>query len=418
VTEPTPAPQAPAGHGLIRDVAAFGLAAALFMLLLLGVLDALNPPIVYVLFVWAIWPLRARHEVRSALVIGTALLLLWFFRTYGALLTPFLVSIGAAYIIAPLVALLTKRGVNRALAIVGVVVPILAVVATIVTISGPQLFEQSQTLITKLPSFAERAVEWIAGIGDRLARLPFLSREQQNFLSRLDAQQLGQILQSNAQQILGRLGGFGVGLLSHLGSVLGLLAYVVVVPVVTFYLLLDWAKFTTSVANLIPPSRRDTLMGFVDEYDRALGQYIRGQLLEATIVGVLTTVGLAILGVPSALLIGVITGVFNLIPYVGFAVSIIPALVVALTMDDPMSGLIRVIIVFASVQFIDGSVTGPRIVGNSVGLHPIWIMIALTLSGAFFGFTGLLLAIPLAVLVKLLLVKGLAKYKASSVYNS
>jgi predicted PurR-regulated permease PerM len=418
VTEPTPAPSAPAGHGLIRDVAAFGLAAALFVLLLLGVLEALTPPIIYVLFVWAIWPLRARHEVRSALVIGTALLLLWFFTTYGALLTPFLMSIGAAYIIAPLVALLTKRGVNRALAIVGVVIPMLAVVVTIVTISGPQLFDQAQTLVTKLPSFAERAVEWLAGIGDRLARLPFLSREQQNFLSRLDAQHLGQILQSNAQDILGRLGGVGIGLLSHLGSVLGILAYIVIVPVVTFYLLLDWAKFTTSVANLIPPSRRDKLMAFVDEYDRALGHYIRGQLLEATIVGVLTTTGLAILGVPSALLIGVITGVFNLIPYVGFAVSIIPALVVALTMDDPMGGLIRVIIVFATVQFIDGSVTGPRIVGNSVGLHPIWIMIALTLSGAFFGFTGLLLAIPLAVLVKLLLVKGLATYKASSVYNS
>jgi predicted PurR-regulated permease PerM len=356
--------------------------------------------------------------VRSALLVSSALLVLWFFHTYGALLTPFVVSIGAAYVIAPLVALLTRRGVSRGLAILGVAIPIIAVVATIVVVSGPQLFDQSQTLVARLPGFADRGVEWLAGIGDRLSRLPFLSHEQQTWLARLDAPQIGALLQERAQQILGRIGDFGVGLLSHLGTMLGFLAYVVVVPVVTFYLLLDWKKFTASVADLIPRSRRDGVLAFVEEFDAAFGRYIRGQLLEATIVGSLTTVGLLVLGVPSALLIGVITGVFNLIPYIGFAVSIFPALVVALTMDDPAGGLIRVIAVFAAVQFLDSNVTGPRIVGNSVGLHPIWIMIALTLSGAFFGFTGLLLAIPIAVLAKMLLVRGVARYKASTVYNS
>lgn len=414
-----PTPEAPpAGHSLARDLAGFGLAAALFLILIFEVWAALTPPVVYLLFVWAVWPLRARHEVRSALIVGTALIGLWFLRTYGALMTPFLVSVGAAYVIAPLVGLLARRGVSRGLAIAGVVIPILAVVTTIVVISGPQLFDQSQTLITKLPAFADRAVEWLAGIGDSLSRLPFLSREQQTYLSRLDAAELGRILQDNAQQILGRVGNIGLGLLSHLGSVLGLLAYVVVVPVVTFYLLLDWAKFTSSLANLIPPSRRAPLFAFAQEFDSALGRYIRGQLIEATLVGTLTTIGLTILGVPSALLIGVITGVFNLIPYVGFAVSAVPAIIVGLTMDDPLSGFLRVAIVFAAVQFLDSNVTGPRIVGNSVGLHPIWIMISLTLCGAAFGFTGLLLAIPIAVLAKMLLVRGVAKYKGSSVYNS
>lgn len=412
------APEPAGPRSEVRDLTGFALAAGLFLLLVLGVRDALTPPLVYLLFVWAVWPLRARGEVRSALLVSSALLALWFLKTYGSLLTPFVVSIGAAYVIAPLVALLTRRGVSRGLAILGVAIPILALVATIVVISGPQLFDQSHTLVARLPSFADRAVEWLAGIGDRLSRLPFLSHEQQTWLARLDAPQIGALLQEHAQQILGRFGEFGLGLLSHLGTMLGFLAYVVVVPVVTFYLLLDWKKFTTSVANLIPRSRRDGVMAFVEEFDAAFGRYIRGQLLEATIVGTLTTFGLLILGVPSALLIGVITGVFNLIPYIGFAVSILPALVVALTMDDPANGLLRVLGVFAAVQFLDSNVTGPRIVGNSVGLHPIWIMIALTLSGAFFGFTGLLLAIPIAVLAKMLLVRGVARYKASGVYNS
>lgn len=411
---PTPA----GGPSDIRDLTAFALAAGLFGLLVFGVSDALTPPIIYLLFAWAVWPLRARTEVRSALMVATALIGLWFLKEFGSLLTPFIVSIGAAYVISPLVAQLTRRGVSRGLAILGVAIPIVAVVVTVILVSGPQLFDQSQTLITRLPSFADRAVEWLAGVGDRLARLPFLSHEQQTWLSRLDAPRLGALLQEHAQDILARLGDFGLGLLSHLGNLLGFLAYIVVTPVVTFYLLLDWKKFTRSVADLIPPSHRDGVMSFVDEFDAAFGRYIRGQLLEASIVGVLTTVLLLILGVPSALLIGVITGVFNLIPYVGFAVSIIPALVVALTMEDPTSGLLRVIGVFAAVQFLDSNVTGPRIVGNSVGLHPIWIMIALTLSGAFFGFTGLLIAIPLAVFTKMVLVRGLARYKASTVYNS
>jgi predicted PurR-regulated permease PerM len=412
----TPAPSG--GSSDIRDLTGFALAAGLFLLLVLGVQEALTPPIVYALFVWAVWPLRARVEVRTALLVSTALVGLWFLREFGSLLTPFIVSIGAAYVIAPLVSVLTRRGVGRGLAILGVAVPIIAIVVTILVVSGPQLLDQSQTLVTKLPSFADRAVEWLAGIGDRLAKLPFLSHEQQTWLSRLDAPRIGALLQTHAQEILARLGDFGLGILSHLGNLLGFLAYIVVTPVVTFYLLLDWKKFTTAVADLIPTGQREAVMAFVDEFDVTFGRYIRGQLLEATIVGVLTTLGLLVLGVPSALLIGVVTGVFNLIPYVGFAVSILPALVVALTMDDPGSGLLKVVGVFAAVQFIDSNVTGPRIVGSSVGLHPIWIMIALTLSGAFFGFTGLLLAIPLAVLTKMVLARGLARYKRSTVYNS
>lgn len=412
----TPTP--PGGHSEIRDIAGFALAAGLFVLLLLGVQEGLSPPIIYALFVWAVWPLRGRAEVRSAILVSTALVALWFLREYGGLLTPFIVSVGAAYIVAPLVGFLSARKVHRGIAIVAVAVPILAILAMVVVISGPQLLDQSQAMVTKLPAFADRAVEWLAGIGDRLARLPFFSAEQKTWLSRLDSARLGAVLQAQAQVLIGNFGSIGQGLLSHLGTFLGFLAYVVIVPVVTFYLLLDWAKFTRAITDLVPPGRREQVMAFVAEYDHSLGRYIRGQLIEATLVGTLTTISLTLLGVPSALLLGVIAGVFNLIPYIGFTISIFPALVVALTMDDPAGGLLRVITTFAAIQFLDGSITGPRIVGNSVGLHPIWIMIALAMSGAFFGFAGLLIAIPLAVLTKMLLVRGVARYKQSTVYTS
>ena len=126
--------------------------------------------------------------------------------------------------------------------------------------------------------------------------------------------------------------------------------------------------------------------------------------------------GLAILGVPSALLIGVIAGLCNLVPYIGMAISIVPALIVALTMPSPLDGLLRVGGVFVVVQFIDGSVTGPRIVGGSVGLHPVVTMLALAFGGAVLGFAGLLLAVPLAVLFKMLGARLLERYRASGLY--
>ena len=409
---------APGDHTSIRDLAGFALAAVLFGLLVMGVADALTPPLIYLLFVWAVWPLRARAEVRTALAVSTVMIGVWFLDQFGAVLTPFVVAIGIAYVIAPLVGLLSDRGVPRGLAILLVVLPIAGIVVTVAIVSGPQLMDQSQALVTQLPGFAHRTVEWLAGFGDKLATLPFWSREQKSWLNRLDADKLGVILQGYAQVLIRGLADYGLGLLSHLGSVLGFVAFLVVVPVVTFYLLYDWNKFTDAIKGLIPPSHLPEVVGFIDEYDRSLGRYVRGALIEATLVGTTTTILLLIFGIPSALFLGLLAGVFNLIPYVGFTASLLPALVFALTMEDPVGGLIRVVAIFAAVQFMDGHVTGPKIVGTSVGLHPIWIMIAMALSGTFFGFIGLLLAIPLAVLVKMLLVRGVARYKASTVYNS
>ncbi|MBL8979651.1 MAG: AI-2E family transporter, partial [Gemmatimonadetes bacterium] len=199
-------------------------------------------------------------------------------------------------------------------------------------------------------------------------------------------------------------------------TLLGFLGYLVVTPVVAFYLLRDWQPLLTFLEELIPPSRRPAIVEFIEEYDDSLGKFFRGQLIEAALVGALTGIGLALLGVPSALLIGVIAGIFNLIPYIGLAISAIPALVVALTMPDPVTGLLKVGGVFLVVQFIDGSVTGPRIVGGSVGLHPVVTMLALAFGGAMLGFAGLLLAVPLAVLIKMVGVRLLQTYRRSGVY--
>ncbi|HEY7681615.1 MAG TPA: AI-2E family transporter [Gemmatimonadales bacterium] len=392
------------------------LAGLLYVLLLVTLREILAPPVVLPLVLAALWPLRARTGIQAAMGIAAVLTLIWGLKLYGSLLGPFLLALAMAYLLAPLVGSLERRRVPRGLAILLVALPPVLGIAALGLLTGPQVWNQAVAIVNAMPRFATTLLDFLAGIRSRLEGLPFLTAEQRSWLHELDAQELASLLQQNADGLLQGLAKWGLAFLRQLGTVVGFLGYLVVAPVVAFYLLRDWKPLLEFLEGLIPPAKRPVLVAFIEEYDRSLGKFFRGQLLEATLVGVLTAIGLAVLGVPSALLLGVIAGLCNLVPYIGIAISIIPALVVALTMPSPLDGLLRVGGVFLVVQFLDGSVTGPRLVGGSVGLHPVITMLALAFGGALLGFVGLLLAVPLAVLGKMLGELLLARYRGSTVY--
>jgi len=401
-----------------RDIFPAILAGLLYILLLVSLREILAPPLVLPVVLAALWPLRGRAGVQTAMVVAVILTLVWALKRYGGLLGPFLLALAVAYLFAPLVARLERRGMGRGLAIVVVSVPPVAAAVVLMLFAGPQVWDQAVALVNAIPGFAGTVFNFLSDLRTRAESLPFLTPEQRTWLQDLDAQELGTLLQQNADALLRQVAGWALGFLKQLGTIFGFLGYLVVTPVVAFYLLRDWKPLLAYLEDLIPPARRPAVVGFLEEYDTMLGRFVRGQLLEATLVGVLTGIGLALLGVPNALLIGVIAGLFNVVPYIGLALSIVPALVVALTMPDPLSGLLRVAAVFGVVQFIDGSVTGPRIVGESVGLHPVIIMLALAFGGSMLGFAGLLLAVPIAVLLKLLGARLMARYRASAVYTA
>lgn len=391
-------------------------------LVLLGVLlwtlrAILSPPLVLPLVLAVLWPIRQRSGVGVLMAGAVLLTVAWLLALYGGFLGPFICALGLAYLMAPLVDRLTRRRVPRGLAILVVAVVPLLLLVVVVAVAGPQLWDQLVALGGKIPRVAETVVAWLQGLRDRIGQLPFLTDNQRAQLDTLDAQTLAAFLQSHADQILSRLGQWGLTMGQQVGTLLGFLGYLVVTPVVAFYLVNDWEALLHSLESMVPPARRPVLLGFVHEYDRALGRWLRGQTLEAAIVGILTTVGLMVLGVPSALLLGLIAGAFNLIPFIGFAISLVPALLVALAMDDPGSGLLRVAAVFGVVNFIDANVTGPRFVGGSVGLHPVATMLAMAVGGTLLGLIGFLLAVPLAVLVRMLCARMIQRYKESRIYG-
>jgi predicted PurR-regulated permease PerM len=386
--------------------------------LLYALLPSLSPVILFLALLVLMSPLRTTRYYATLLVTFAVLLVFWLLRALGSLLAPFVLAIVIAYILDPLVDKLVARGVKRPLAVTLLILPLLLIVASLVIFGIPALVRQAQDVIDKVPAAAERFILWLQATRDRLQRIPFLrgiglSRALDSF----SPEKLTAFLQERQAAIAQRIWTGVLGLGRGVGTILSILGYVVLVPVLIIYLLLDFDAAVQRTLALVPPDLRTRWQPLLSEYNTLLGRYFRGQLIEATLVGVLTWIGLLIAGFPYSGFVGVVAGVFNLVPYLGLIVSALPALVIAILSGNVLISLLKVAVVFGIVQVIDGTVTGPRIVGGSVGLHPVWVILALSVGGFFFGFAGLLLAMPAGVLIKLMLREGLLRYRASAVYR-
>ncbi len=389
-------------------------------LLVWAVRPVLTPVVLYLVLLALLGPYAGRRGHALVVTVSTLLMAIWLLDTLGGLLAPFILALAFAYILDPVVDVLEGRRINRGLAIGLLAIPVLGLVVLVGAVAVPALVDQIASFLNGLPDALTRLEDWFAGVRGWLGRLrvPFLpGYEPFRDFALFDPERIAQFVQERQARILG--GGLGavLGVGRGLATLLAVLGYVVLTPILVVYLLRDFDGLKQRAVELIPPARREKWVAFGHEYDRLLARFLRGQVIEATIVGLLTWIGLWIAGFPYSGLVGVIAGVFNLVPYLGLVASIIPVIVIALLSGHVLGSLLRAGIVFAIVQFIDGSITGPRIVGSSVGLHPVWVMLALAVGGFFFGFVGLLLAMPAAVFIKLLLREALARYRASVAFT-
>jgi len=410
-------PAGPPG-GALRLAAEVAPAVLVLGALLYAVRAVLSPLVLLALLLLVLWPERRQPFVGRLLIAAVTVTVLWILSATGSLLAPFLLGLAFAYLLAPAVAWLVRHRVPRALAIVLTLLPFLGGVVLLVVLLVPALERQAVDLAARLPALLQQFGQWLLDIRTRfLASGPgFLTESQAAWLRNLQPGDLAAMLQQRWSSIGEAAWAAFVGMGRGLGTVVTLVLYLVVTPVVTFYLLASWDRFTGSLAQLVPPARRDDVFGFLREYDRLLGRYVRGALTEAALVAVITGGALALLGFPGALLVGVIAGIGNLIPYVGLVASIIPGILLALVSGAIVPNLLKLGAVFAVEQFIDGSVTGPRIVGGAVGLNPIWVMISIAFFSVLLGFVGLLLAVPLAILVRMVVERAIARYRQSDYF--
>lgn len=396
--------------------------AAAVLLVLAVFLYSLAPvlsPLVLLLALLLLVAPYAGDPFHSRLALMAALLTaLWLLDTLGSLLAPFILALVLAYILDPAVDRLERR-MPRVLAILLLAIPLVALVVLALTLGLPALAREVEELIAGAPEALGRLIVWLEGMRERLLalRIPLLDEVALDRLRAIDREQVVAVLEARQEEIAGRIWQGVMGLGRGLGTVLTIFGYVVLTPVLTFYLLKDWDRARARVHDLFPRQRAVAWSAFIAEYDRLLSRYLRGQLLAASAVGVMTWLGLWIVGFPYPGLVGTVAGVFNMVPYLGLVVSLVPALIIAFVSGSVVANLVKLAIVFGIVQFLDGSVVGPRIVGESVGIHPVWVMLALAVGAFFFGFVGLLVAVPGAVLLKLLIVGGLAHYRASLLYS-
>ncbi len=348
--------------------------------------------------------------------LGAAALLGLFLWALSGVMLPFAAGLTLAYLLDPTATRLQKLGMSRLLASLlilglGGILIFMALIAL-----APTLIGQSAQFLERLPSYVTKLQELLSQHG---AELVARAKSALDFLGISATPEGAEANLPSAGDLVGQGARWAATLLGSLWqggqAVLGLISLLVITPVVAFYLLLDWPRLVAGLDNLSPINHREIVRGLAREMDLAISGFIRGQALVCLFLGVWYGVGFTMAGLNFGLLIGITAGVLSFIPYVGSLTGLILSVSVALV-QGPWSLLGVVLAIQFAGQFIEGNILTPRFVGEAVGLHPVWIMLALLAGGSLAGFTGLILAVPLAAIIGVLIRFGMRQYLGSSLY--
>lgn len=327
----------------------------------------------------------------------------------SGILLPFVAGMALAYMLDPIADRFERLGLSRVAATSMIIGSAVLIFCAVIIVLVPVIGRQIGQLVVVLPG-AVRAIG--AELTLRLDWLRELTKDSEMTLE-------GQ-LAGFAKDAAGWLATFAGQLLSSGLALVGLLSLLVVTPVVAFYLLIDWDNIVVKVDSWLPLDHRDDIRNIFADIDRAMAGFVRGQSLVSLFLGSFYAIGLTIAGLDFGLLIGVISGLISFIPYVGSIVGFIAAVGMALaqTWPDPNFTFIAIIAgIFGVGQFLEGNIISPRLVGNSVGLHPVWLMFALFAFGYMFGFVGMLIAVPVAAAMGVVLRFLLKRYLQSPLYR-
>ena len=335
------------------------------------------------------------------------LLVLWLLND---ILLPFVVGMVVAYFLDPVVVRLQRLGLSRTMATTAVTVVAVLLAVGIATAILPPLFGQLQGLITKAPEYVVKAAMRIQPLIEPLLEKFGLQPLSVHDLQAEAAQWAGKAL-AVAGGVAGQVAQRGVAIINLLGLLF-------ITPVVTFYMLRDWEKVLAAIDSALPLDHADTIRKLARESNAAIAGYVRGQALVCLCLGSIYAIGLSLVGLQFGLVIGLIAGAISFIPFVGTFVGAVMAIGMALVQFPPeWMGVVKVAAVFLFGQTMEGNVLSPKLVGDRVGLHPVWIMFALLAGGSLFGFVGILIAVPTAAVVGVIVRHLIGRYRESAIYR-
>ncbi|MBK8173830.1 MAG: AI-2E family transporter [Rhodospirillales bacterium] len=323
----------------------------------------------------------------------------------GALM-PFVAGMGVAYLLDPVADRLERLGIPRTIASLLIVLVFILIVAVIFVLLAPVLADQVTDLIARVPEYVNTL---------RKEATPLLHKLRSR-LTAGQAEQVDEAIKSHAGDILSWLGSIMSGILSGGAALLSVLGLVFIMPVVAFYMIRDWDQLILHIDSLLPLKSAKTIRRLAREIDLRLSGFVRGQALVCLLLGVWYATGLTLVGLDFALLLGLAAGGLTIIPYLGNIIGLGSSVLLATAQFDDWVSVALVAGVFLTGQVLEGNFISPKIVGDRVGLHPIWLLFAVTAGGSLLGITGALLAVPVAAALGVLVRFAVERYRQSTLY--
>ena len=342
------------------------------------------------------------------------LLVLWWL---GDVILPFLLGAAIAYLLDPVADRLQRLGLPRVAAVAIITVATLLILVATILLVVPTLATQAVSLTERIALLIERAPDTVEGLQTWLSgRFPGFVERFPDFAD-IDTT-LRDMLANATQAIRDRAGSLVEGVLASASGLVNVLVLFLIVPVVAVYLLIDWDRMMAEIDTLLPRDHAPTIRRVARDIDDTLASFVRGQGLVCLILGVYYAAALAAVGLQFGLIVGAIAGFLTFIPYVGALVGGILAIGLALFQFwGDWVWILVVWAIFQSGQFVEGNFLTPKLVGDSVGLHPVWLLFALSAFGAVFGFVGFLIAVPAAAAMGVIARFLTARYRESSLYQ-
>ncbi|OEF98934.1 AI-2E family transporter [Vulcanibacillus modesticaldus] len=303
------------------------------------------------------------------------------------LLLPFFIAIIISYLLHPIVTMLHNKGIPRSLAVLIIYFIFFGSLAIISFNIFPLLVAQIKDLGEQLPDIIGKLDRWLDGIRhDHLNPLP-------------DSFQEG--IDNSLENLEKRISESFSNITTWISNTIEVIITIFLVPFVAFYILKDYQILEKTIITLVPKRKRKEMIRLARDIDDALGNYIRGQLIVCMIIGVLAYIGYLFVGLPYALLLALIVGITNIIPYLGPFIGATPAVLVALSVSWQLA--IKIVIVNLIVQIIEGNVVSPQVVGRRLHIHPLFIILSLLIGGQLAGIAGLILAVPVFAIIKVII---------------
>jgi predicted PurR-regulated permease PerM len=366
--------------------------AVLFGVWFFTIKDVFSPFLLSLIIIAFLLPFREHKSIRVLIALVFTLFMAWLFYSLKDIITPFIISFALAYLFDPVVDQLEKRKISRTFSIMIISIFIVGGLTIIGLIIIPQFAEEIRKLTTTFPSYEELKERLRA---ESLAFLGAFGIDVDRLIATMESETTQKI-----NEFIRQFTERAQNISSTLSSLVNQLINLILIPFVTFYFLRDFDRLVRTIREKTPERHKARTDKLYMRVDSILSLYIRGKILAAFIITIITWIVLEILGVQFALILGLVTGLLSIVPYVGPVLTFVIGAILGLLNPSPETSIIKILSVLAVIQLLDMAIISPKVIGEKLGLHPVLLIFSLFVFGKMLGMLGLLISIPVTAILK------------------